>query len=373
MERKGDLPEARKALVRARDEDLLKFRAPSEINAVIRRVARGAGVRCVAADSLFSAESPDGVPGDSLFWEHLHPTLAGYYLLASGYTGALRSILGGRPFHPVPRDPDSLSIAWFELAYADLAIQHLTGRWPFRDYRRAPAVIAGADPAALKIVTAVYERRTPWNEGCYQSATFSWSRGDFRRARTTYEAMLEDYPWSFYTNYLLASLLSTSGERTQALPFYRRSIASNPGYPHARLELGLLLVNLADFDGAIEQLRPLSAGSGAGIDRVIVSTACYGLGAAYANRGELAKAMEILDRAIALRPGYADAERLRAQIRSAQRSNEGPQRHRGTPSPPGPPRSGPSSSPNLGRACLPAGRGDRGGEGSLCLCGYLGG
>jgi tetratricopeptide (TPR) repeat protein len=330
--RTGDTAGGRSALVRARDADLLKFRAPSEINDVIRRVAADAVIPCLAADSVLSSASRGGIPGDSLFWEHLHPTLRGYYLLANGYVDATKGLLALPPGQAavVPLDPDSLSIAWMELAYADLSIRHLTGRWPFHDLRRTPVVIGDADPAALRIVSDVYDRRTSWNEGCYQSAAYFWSKGGFRKARTTYEAMLEEYAYSFYTNFLLGNLLGTSGDRRQAVPYYRRSIASNPEYPNARLELGLLLVNLSDFDGAIAQLEGLTVRSAAQNDRTITATACYGLGAAYANKGDRRKALEMLDRALALMPGYPDAERLRTQIRLALPGADGPRGHRVT-------------------------------------------
>jgi len=330
--RKGETGEARRCLVRSKDDDLLKFRAPSEINEVIRRVAGSTGCPCVPADSLFTAASPEGVPGESLFWEHLHPTLSGYYLLASGYLRSMHTLSArSGPFTvPLPQDPDSLSIAWIELAYADLSIQHLTGRWPFIEYHRSPAVIDRADPVAMRIVKNVYDRQTSWNEGCYQSATFFWSHGDLRRARTTYEAMLEEYPYSYYTNYLLGSLLSTSGDRGAAVRYYRRSIASNADYPNARLELGLLLVNLGDFDGAIGLLNGLTGGGRTDAERTIAATACYGLGAAYANKGDLNTAVLMLDRALAMKPGYPDAQRLRSQILSSQPGSEMPRRHGGT-------------------------------------------
>jgi tetratricopeptide (TPR) repeat protein len=320
MLRKGDTNGAYHALLRAKDEDLLKFRAPAEINRVIRQVARETGVPCVAADSIFRAESPGAVPGDELFWEHLHPTLQGYSLLANGFVRTAGKALGLPSLLPalVPPDPDSLSVAWLELAYADLSIRHLTGRWPFKDYHRTPAVIADADPVPLNIVQGVYNRRTTWGDGCYQSATYFWSKGDLRRARTTFEAMLEDYPFSFYTNYLMGSLINTAGDRTGSLPYYRRAIASNPGYSPARLELGLLLVNLGDYDAAISLLEGLAAETGPSTDPVTAATAYYGLGASYANKGDLAKALRMLDRALVIAPDYKSAEQLRAQIRAAR-------------------------------------------------------
>ncbi len=314
----GDTTLARHLLTVARDQDLLKFRAPSPINAGIREVAAEMNVPLVPADSILASASDGGIPGDSLFWEHLHPTLRGYYLLAGGFLRAMveRGVLP-EPVaraREIPLDPDSLSVAWLELAYADVSIGHLTGHWPFEDYVRRPEVLAGADPAMMRIVMDTYNRVIPWNEGCYRSATYFWSRRDFRNAETTYEALIEDYPYGFYANYLLGALFITTGETERAIPYFARSIASNPEYPQARIDLGLCEVNRGEFDSAIEQFQTALRFLSGPDQRELRSSAYYGLGAAYANKREFSRAVKMLDRALEEMPGNASAARLRGQI-----------------------------------------------------------
>ena len=74
----------------ARDLDALRFRADSRINAIIREVAaeqEAAGVRLVDAEqSLAKSDlAVGGIPGDGLFYEHVHLTFDGNYLLARAY------------------------------------------------------------------------------------------------------------------------------------------------------------------------------------------------------------------------------------------------------------------------------------------------
>jgi tetratricopeptide (TPR) repeat protein len=314
----GDSALASRLLVSARDNDLLKFRAPSRINEIIHRVCTATETPLVRTDSVFFALSPGGVPGDSLFWEHLHPTLKGYYIIAEAFLKEIleRGLIDARvsQIRPCPLNPDSLGIAWMELAYADVSIQHLTGRWPFENYERQPVVLGSADPILIRIVMDIYNRATPWAEGLYKSASYFWSRGRLRDAQTTYEAMLEEYPYGFYANYLLGSLLNTSGRRDEALAYYRRSVASNPDFPRARVDLGLLEVNSGAFSEAITLLSATLPLTQKPETRDLRSLAFYGLGAAYANTGDYTKALEMLNLALETSPGNLDAVKLRAEV-----------------------------------------------------------
>lgn len=317
--------EARVYLVRARDQDLLKFRAPGKINDIIHQVCRGTGTVCVSADTILSAASPYGIAGDLVFWEHLHPTSFGYYLIANQF---VRTIVGlnlirnsRSPSRGImlPFNMDSLSICWLELAYADRSIQHLTSRWPFQDYKRAPVVLNAADDVQRRIVEDVYSLALGWDEGCYMSAARFWRTGRLRDAMTTYEALLEEYPYNFYTNYLLGSLLSNIGNVSSSITYYKRSIQSNPRYPKARLNLGLIEVNQGDFDEASRQLNTvldLLGDQGSKEDR---ATALYGLAACAANLGDFGKALNQIDRSLALVPNYQDALNLRSKMMKTPR------------------------------------------------------
>jgi tetratricopeptide (TPR) repeat protein len=316
---RGEPESALNLLENARDNDLLKFRAPRRVNQIIRSVCEQQGVALVSSDSAFAAGN-DGIPGDRIFWEHLHPKAHGYYLIATFFVAAIETmnLIEGAdatqtpallPFHP-----DSLSICWLDQAYADLSIQRLTGRWPFQDYRRETAVLHEADPALLQVATETYGRRITWDEGCYRSATYFWSRGNFRDALTTYEALLEENPSGFYTHYLLGSLWNNLGETERSMEHYLRSIGSNHEFSRSQLDVGLLLVNAGEFDPAIVFLSRALELVGPGGDTNLRATALYGLSAARANKGDFEKALAYLDTVLEIAPGHTDAQTLKAQI-----------------------------------------------------------
>lgn len=67
----------------ARDLDLLRFRADSTVNEIIRATAKQEGAQLVDAEQQF------GIAGDDLFWEHVHFNPLGTYRIATQIAQAL--------------------------------------------------------------------------------------------------------------------------------------------------------------------------------------------------------------------------------------------------------------------------------------------
>jgi tetratricopeptide (TPR) repeat protein len=80
----GDYVSAKEHFARAQDLDTLRFRADTKINDIIRSVANSSGkqVELLDAQSALAAESPNGVIGSELLYEHVHLNPPGNYLLA---------------------------------------------------------------------------------------------------------------------------------------------------------------------------------------------------------------------------------------------------------------------------------------------------
>lgn len=80
----GQTDMARTHFVRARDTDALRFRADSRLNESIRAAAQagGTGVTFVDAAERLASQSPAGICGTNLFYEHVHFHFAGNYRLA---------------------------------------------------------------------------------------------------------------------------------------------------------------------------------------------------------------------------------------------------------------------------------------------------
>lgn len=89
----ANLKAAQDHYVRAGDLDTLRFRADSQINEIIRKVATTSGpdVQLLDAQALFAARSRDGVIGSELLYDHVHFTPLANYLFARAAFGEIMS------------------------------------------------------------------------------------------------------------------------------------------------------------------------------------------------------------------------------------------------------------------------------------------
>ena len=80
----GNLTSAKEHYIRARDLDVLRFRADSRINDAIRTAAQSSGQETSLLDteSLFADNSRDGIIGSEILYDHVHFTPLGNYLMA---------------------------------------------------------------------------------------------------------------------------------------------------------------------------------------------------------------------------------------------------------------------------------------------------
>ena len=75
----------------AKEFDLLRFRAPEEINQLIDKYTQKPIVVKAEVQKKFREASDHGIIGQSLVLEHLHPNLNGYRIMAEAYFEALNS------------------------------------------------------------------------------------------------------------------------------------------------------------------------------------------------------------------------------------------------------------------------------------------
>lgn len=75
-------PEAKAALVRARDEDVCPLRVLSPTKEIVAEVSAEREVPLVDFVTLQEKHSPHGIPGNEVFLDHVHPTIEAHRLLA---------------------------------------------------------------------------------------------------------------------------------------------------------------------------------------------------------------------------------------------------------------------------------------------------
>jgi len=92
----GENANAQRQFVAARDLDTLRFRCDSRLNDLIRQtVSNSANRQVVLADAerAITDRSSDGLPGNDFFYDHVHLTFDGNYLLARALAPKLENLL----------------------------------------------------------------------------------------------------------------------------------------------------------------------------------------------------------------------------------------------------------------------------------------
>jgi tetratricopeptide (TPR) repeat protein len=92
----GEYSQAKERYIKARDYDALRFRADTQINKIISSVAEdrmSQGIYFVDISKAMEENSPHNIPGNELFYEHVHYKFEGNYILAKTLFNQIRKIL----------------------------------------------------------------------------------------------------------------------------------------------------------------------------------------------------------------------------------------------------------------------------------------
>lgn len=167
-----DAEQAKRHFLEARDRDTLRFRADSGINTAIHRFFEGnEDPHLHLADVVRAADefSSQGIPGKELFYEHVHFTFTGNYLVARTVfeqVAPLIAAASGSPDEEL-RSPISEIECKRRLAYTEWsrfnalqALQQLYDRPPFSDQ-------IGADQRLMETHTEIQKIAKQLEDSCF--------------------------------------------------------------------------------------------------------------------------------------------------------------------------------------------------------------
>ena len=271
---------ARNDFARARDLDVLRFRADSVINQVIRRVAAAKHISLVDAEKECNRQGSGAASDEDLFYDHVHLSFEGNHALASLFFRAVeRELFSAGVAEPMPELELRKRLAftlfdqrrvteemWLRLRQPPFVSQ---SNFQARDERWRLALAALAGPPAA----CVPEYR----------AALAWAPDD----------------WLLHAN--LARVLESSGEAANAEAEWQQVGRLMPHEPDAWFQLGNLACAATRYDEARRcyretlQRKPDSA------------EALNGLGLLAAAQGNSAEAFRQFDRALGVNPRFAAA------------------------------------------------------------------
>jgi tetratricopeptide (TPR) repeat protein len=323
----GKFHSARIAYEKARNLDGLRFRASSEYNEIIRRLAQMPNVIIADADSVFRVNSPDGIVGKELLWEHVHPNLRGYVLLSRTWFDALMksklfSSSGSERLQPPT--PDSLFTATLRITPLDIEIGATTmsvllHRWPFT----GDSLSAKSTPVdeVERVAQVFVNGKLRWNEAHYEMADAYLRKNDLVSAVREFESVNALHPDDPFPLMRMGDLHSILLDDRRAASEYRRLLALGEN-PVARLKLGVTYLKLNQSEAALQQLSTAIEArdrSSVQLTREQSEDATFFYALACYKLGKNEKALEVLGTLLRLDPNNQKAARLSQEIQGGSK------------------------------------------------------
>ncbi len=331
----GQTSEAQRHFRAARDLDGLRFRCDTRLNDLIRHAASGReGDRVLLADveKTFEKESPNGLPGAELFYEHVHLTFEGNYLLARTVAAQLETLMPKTVKGGATASQDWPSIqgcarrlAWTDY-YRRAGLSEILGRVgsaPFtgqmnheettRDLRamvdRLGPAGASTGLAEARRASELALRENPDDPRILaQLAAARQSSGDLEGAAVAARRALELLPSSGGEWAQLGLILAQQNQFEEAAASFRRAFAMDPQDVWALRNLAQALDKLGRHDAAALEYRRAVA------IKPRFGSAWLGLGQTLEEMGRKTEAEECYHKALANPVHYAPELALLARF-----------------------------------------------------------
>jgi len=226
----GDYPASKGHFIAAKENDLLRFRAPEDFNRIIRSLAIQYKANIVDYQSRLSKSSKTGIIGNEFMLEHLHPNLQGYFILSDSFYQKLKEDnIFGNWKHSV-----STSVAWKQRPivpaeeYAGYAkIAQLKSDYPFTS---SPQPLTLAKPADWQQQLGIeyFQKKIGWLEMLNRSYAGYLKERNVPMILKTSQIIADALPHNAQANYRVGRQLIQEGEDSLARIYFQRAIREEP-------------------------------------------------------------------------------------------------------------------------------------------------
>lgn len=301
----------------AKDLDALRFRAPEEINKVILRLAGKYDYSAIRLDSLINSSSNDGIVGDEFMTDHLHPNVEGYQLIGRFFLQEMMSTKPGLFTGSDLQDIESIdkniklnyNFTSYDSTVAEFRIKILKSDWPFSDplkkiprsYLITPRNLI--DSLALQMIDGLISRETARLRG----AANYIKKKQFEQFAAEMYALTEEFPFQKKYYEIASTELIRNGSINIAYSFLEKGYKK---YPDAFTSKWLGIINLSrkNYDSAVYFLeKSLEFNSR---DAQVL----YNLAGAYSDKKDYRKAINSINKCLAIEPDFPNALQLKSQL-----------------------------------------------------------
>jgi tetratricopeptide (TPR) repeat protein len=289
----GDYESALELFTSARDLDGLKFRAPSDINSIIKSTAvEHIDVHYVPVEEAMAESTEDGIIGFELMLEHLHPNIDGYFIIGKSFAEIMLDFyqydVSSLP-KPLNEYKNDMFITEIDERVAYHRVRSLKQGFPFilgekpEPYQLTYQSVSVADSLAFRIVNAGLN----WDEGKVEMAEYYQSTNQPENAILEYLGLVRNQPWNDSPYVFAARIYLDKNDFDNAEPLLRDAYKINPNDAFITKMLGAIEVQKGNAKEGIRLLeisRSLNPND---------SQMLYNLSGAYGIDRQFEKALEI--------------------------------------------------------------------------------
>lgn len=300
----------------AKDLDALRFRAPENINKIIKRLSSKYNCEFVNVDSAFNANSPDKIVGNNLIVDHLHPSLTGYLFMGRIYFEAMERsgfLPDDKRLQILDGEQDSIIVNNFTFSRLDSSISNirligLLHDWPFVEntdfsFLKALALKDRTDSLAYKIAV----ENMNWEKGHREAAEWYLAKKDYLNFAKECQVIVSQYTFKLSDYDYAASQLINVKEYNLAYNFLLKRFKETPDAFSAKW-LGNISLSKGMVDDAIKYLL-----ASISYDNKDAQT-FYNLAGAYTQKEDYKNALEFINKCLNIKPDFSNAQVLKVQL-----------------------------------------------------------
>ncbi len=316
---KGEYSRADSLYRYAKDLDMLRFRAPEIFNRIIDSLAAKFGAKRIKFDSLFAANSPNGIVGDNLMTDHLHPTLHGYQLMGDAFARKLYQ-MGIEPSGLKIRYPldiqHKLTVKHFKFTrldsvIAEYRIKLLKNDYPYINpiFRKPVSELLNpkdiVDSAAFDFLV----KNLPWEKVHRRLANHYLHVGRIDMFLKYMDVLISEYPIIKEYYIAVTEVLLKQKRYDDSYRYFKMYHEISPNAYNSKW-MGIIALSHKNYKEALVDLSE-SLKYNDNDEQVY-----YNLAGAYVMKKDYKKARELVVKALSIKPNYREARSLLEQLNS---------------------------------------------------------
>jgi tetratricopeptide (TPR) repeat protein len=233
----GNYTLAKQQYVKAKELDMLRFRAPEAINDIITKLTeKYPGVHLVDSRKAFEAHSPHQVLGNETILEHVHPNLYGYALLSNAFYQSIQkaNLIKGAKNKEMPLTEliNEMPVTKVDSLYGAYTIAMLEVGWPFN--KPIPVDFKRGNSVEEQLAGALSVNRISWMDAMNQLFQYSMKVNDKKTALKAVEAAMLESPQNITYKIYAGRISFDLGDYANAVYYLKLAYEQDASFENAQ-------------------------------------------------------------------------------------------------------------------------------------------